>query len=64
MAAHAIEVEVDQTGRVRAVEPSVAVPAGRALLTPLGSRPPRIPSARGGRLAVVDRRVARFAALA
>lgn len=39
MAAHTIEVEVDQAGHVRAIEPSVAVPAGRALLTPLGSRP-------------------------
>lgn len=35
MAAHTIEVEVDRTGRVRAVEPNVTVPAGRALLTPL-----------------------------
>ena len=42
MATHTIEVEVDQAGRVRAVEPSVIVPAGRALLTPLvrsGLRP-------------------------
>ena len=33
-----IEVEIDESGHVRAVNPRVSVPAGPALLTPLGAQ--------------------------
>lgn len=33
-----IEVEIDASGQVHAVDPQVAIPAGPALLTPLGSQ--------------------------
>lgn len=35
-----IEVEIDATGQVHAVDPRIAIPAGPALLTPL--RPQRL----------------------
>lgn len=38
MSMQSIEVEIDAAGRVHAVDPQVAVPAGRALLTPLAPR--------------------------
>ena len=36
MTLQTIEVEIDQAGHVRALKPSETVPAGPALLTPLG----------------------------
>jgi hypothetical protein len=36
MNTHTIEVEVDASGQVHAVDPQVPIPAGPALLTPLG----------------------------
>lgn len=37
MTLQTIEVEIDQAGYVRALKPRETVPAGPALLTPLGS---------------------------
>jgi hypothetical protein len=34
---HTIEVEIDSKGRIRPIEPAEKIPAGRALLTPLGN---------------------------
>ncbi len=41
MSTQTIEVEIDASGQVRAVHPGVPIPAGPALLVPLGAtRPP------------------------
>jgi hypothetical protein len=32
---HIIEVEIDQSGHIRPVDPTIPLPVGRALLTPL-----------------------------
>ena len=50
MTLQTIEVEIDQTGHVRPLKPNENVPAGPALLTPLGSHrtaplAPRAPEA-------------------
>ena len=49
MSTQTIEVEIDQSGHVRAVNPRVSVPAGPALLTPLGAqrRVPDHPATQG-----------------
>lgn len=38
MSQQTIEVEIDPSGRVRPLDPRIPVPAGPALLTPLGTR--------------------------
>lgn len=37
MSTRTIEVEIDEAGLVHAVDPRVSIPAGPALLTPLGA---------------------------
>lgn len=42
MSTQTIEVEIDASGQVRAVNPGVPIPAGPALLTPLAAPRPAL----------------------